>query len=86
MGLTLDGDIITAVHTTAGNTVRGYYGSVASWYYLESFTDGSHREFTAVKRGTGSDAGTTVTLKVADGCKIYNVSKRIVSYVGEPTT
>ena len=86
MGLTLEGDVITAVHTTAGNKVRGYYGSAASWYNIEKFTDASGKEFTAKKYGTGSEAGNVVTLKVADGAAIYNVSSRHNSYVGEPTT
>ncbi len=86
MGLTLEGDVITAVHTTAGNKVRGYFGSAASWYNIEKFTDASGKEFTAKKYGSGTDAGTTVTLKVADGAVIYNVSSRYDSFVGEPTT
>ena len=76
-----EGDILTAVYSA--NSVTGG-NSAMSWYHVDSFDENGY--VTATKRTDtkSSEYGKTVTKKMAEGCKIYNVSTNS-QMVGEPT-
>lgn len=79
-GLSLDGDVITAAYFPT-DVLGG--ASFGSWYYVTAIDGG---EVTAMRPAdsTAADAGTVVTAKMAEGCRVYNVTK-YASATGEDT-
>ena len=79
-GLKLDGDVVTKVYSASTCTGGNY---IASWYDVTKIDeDGT---VTAQRKLDGTTKGKVVTVKMAEGCEVYNVSK-IGGFVGQKTT
>ncbi len=75
--LEVDGDVITAFHKPAAPSGGSYF---ASWSYVTEITE--RGVVTALKDANSQPA----MAKMAENCKIYNVSSNHISFVGEETT
>ncbi len=86
VGLKLNGDIIEKVYKPAVTQLVGNYGSLASWFDVEAFTNAQGTKLRARKNASGADHGQVAEVEFAPDVKIYNVSTNHNAYSGEPST